>query len=312
MRGKVFRQVLVDMPFSLPESPAFGLSQIKSYLAQEMPTEVETNILYLNHDFYKYFGEEIYQLVNKDFYKFYKFDDNKFLWVDDLRKSGLEVEYFGGSLGNWIFRQEAYCEIEDNAQQYFEKYYTNQSDLIQKIIRTREHLHEQLVNYLEQYRLDEYDLVGFTSRFQQQTAALSLARLIKERNPECVTIIGGPNLEPPAGAAAAGLFKNIDYILSGRRFLIGYKQLVQALIRRDRSSIMKIPGVFCKDKNSDMESIDPYEASHEDDINALLDLDYDEFFYSLEQKLGNCYKHKVVFLETSRGCSWGEKKKVGS
>ncbi len=299
MKDKLMKQVLIDMPFSLPESPAFGLSQIKSYLAQEMPMEVETSILYLCHDFYQYFGEDIYKLVNKDFYKFYKFDENKYLWVDDLRKSGLEVEYFGGSLGDWIFRQEAFPEAKDNAEQYFSKYYVGQNNLVEQILSKRESLHEQLIKYLIQYHLDEYDIVGFTCRFQQMAPALSMARLIKERSPNCIIVMGGPSLEPPAGASIANMLHPVDYVLSGRRFLIGYKELLRSLIKRDTRTALSIPGVFSKEKNGSISGVDLYEASAEDDINTLLKIDYDDYFQSVKQKLGDDNKHRVVFLETS-------------
>ena len=115
----MIKLALIDMPFSLPECSAFGITQIRSYLNANYKKQVKTDIFYLNHDFYNFFGEPIFHLVNHDFFDFYKFDNNKHLWVDKLKKSGLEGEYFGGLLGDWIFRKEAFPLAEDNTEAFF-------------------------------------------------------------------------------------------------------------------------------------------------------------------------------------------------
>ena len=295
------------MPFSLPENAAFGLTQIKTYLDNELPDLVETNIFYLNHDFLDYFGEDLYQIVNYDFYDYYKFQKNRHLWIDTLRKSGMEVDYFGGMLGDWIFRMEAFGCCDDNADQYFRSIYPNREDLFQKVLSKRAGLKKKLDECMHSNQLLQYNVIAFTSRFQQQMAALALAKIIKEHDAEIITVLGGPNCESPAGAAIASQLKNIDYVFSGRRFLIGFKKFIEILHSGDKSNIETIKGVFTQNKNSLTDENNRNELSDEECIDTLLNLNYDSYFQSVSTKLKGRQTDPILFLETSRGCSWGEK-----
>ncbi len=301
-----FRQVLIDMPFSLIECAAFGISQLKTYLDISCKDLVETDILYFNHDFYFFFGEEIYNYVNHDFFNFYKFHNNKHLWVDNLRKSGLEVEYYNGMLGDWIFREAAFPKLIDNAEVYFKKY--NYDPRIQSLIhQRRKEIDAFLESLIVKYDLLRYDIIGFTSRFQQLTSALALARILKSKKPDIIITIGGPNCEPPAGSIIAKNCKNIDYVMSGRRFLHGYKEFLYQLAS-GTVDMKKITGLFSYEegKVNGFANCDIYGISDEDDINDLLEINYDSYFESLKRHGLQDIVHPVLFFETSRGCSWGE------
>ena len=298
---------LIDMPFSLIECSAFGLTQIKTHLDNRYADAVKTDILYLNHDFYTYFGKDVYQMVNHDFYDFYKFDTNPHMWVDKLKKSGLEVEYFSAMLGEWIFRAAAFPSLDDNEEAYFKQFPLKKADLKALIMEKRSTLLLYMQKLIERYKIDRYDLVGFTSRFQQQTAAIALSRLLKESNSSVITVMGGPNCEPPAGATLAYHIDSIDYILSGRRFLIGFEQMIQCIMDNNKEQIESIQGLFSKKKNAVIFPNIAYEASEEDNIDNLVNLNYDSYFHSIESKLPNETISPILFLETSRGCSWGEK-----
>ena len=246
-------------------------------------------------------------MVNHDFYDFYKIETNPHMWVDKLKKSGLEVEYFSAMLGEWIFRTAAFPSLEDNDEAYFKQFPLENVELKAFIMEKRSTLLFYMQKLNDKYKIDRYDLVGFTSRFQQQTAAIALSRLLKERNNSIITVMGGPNCEPPAGATLAYHIDSIDYILSGRRFLIGFEQMVQYIMDNNREQIESIQGLFSKHKNAVVFPNITYEASEEDNIDNLLDLNYDSYFQSIESKLPDETISPILFLETSRGCSWGEK-----
>ena len=303
----MIKLALIDMPFSLPECAAFGITQIRSYLNKNYRNQVETDIYYLNHDFYDYFGEELFHLVNHDFYDFYKFDNNKHLWVDKLKKSGLEVEYFGGMLGDWIFRQEAFPESGDNTKEYFQRYFPNNNEIKREIMQKVKGISLFLEKLIDLYNLIDYEIVGFTSRFQQQTAALAMANHLKKRKSSVCTVLGGPNCEPPAGAALARKLNQIDYIFSGRRFLTGFGKFIDYFSNGQFDDILCIPGVFNRENTNSEQQVDPYIMSEEDDIDFLTELDYDSYFESVQHHFSKNNIQPILFFETSRGCSWGEK-----
>ena len=94
------------MPFALKECPAFGLTQIKDDLTLHLAGSVHCDLLYLNHAFYQIAGEDIFRFVNGDFYGYYRFEDNYHYMIEEHQKSGLDVEYNGAELGNWIFSKK--------------------------------------------------------------------------------------------------------------------------------------------------------------------------------------------------------------
>lgn len=306
--------ILIDMPFSLPECPAFGLTQLKSYADASYGERVQTNILYLNHDFYHYMGEDFYKTVSADFYDFYKFSKNKNMWVDNLEKSGLEVDYFNGGIGDWFFRNEAFPDAFDNTEIFFSNVKFKDKEFQRNTLEKRAEVGSFLETLIDQYHIDSSDIVGFTSRFQQQMAALALARRLKERKPEILIFIGGPNCEPPAGAELAKNIEMVDYVLSGRRFLKGFGQFIDYYLEGSKEKIGTITGVYTCGVQPAAYLDYPlkrtgFEMGEEDDISDFIELNYDSYFQSLEEKKLIDVIEPVLFFETSRGCQWGEKER---
>jgi ribosomal peptide maturation radical SAM protein 1 len=78
-----------------------------------------------------------------------------------------------------------------------------------------------------QARLDEHarslaeevaassDVVGFTCSFAQLFASLLVARRIKEKNPECVIVLGGPSVSSAVGPSLLREYPFVDYIVQG-------------------------------------------------------------------------------------------------
>jgi ribosomal peptide maturation radical SAM protein 1 len=114
--------------------------------------------------------------------------------------------------------------------------------------------------------------VGFTSTFQQNVASLALARRLKERYPEIVTIFGGANFDGVMGVEYHRAFSDIDHFVSGP----GERALPLLLGGTPLTGISEVP-------------------------------DYGEYFERAE-RLGILDRESVLLpFESSRGCWWGEK-----
>ena len=81
---------------------------------------------------------------------------------------------------------------------------------------------------LEEFRIADYDIVGFTTTFEQNLASLALARLIKERWPDKAIVFGGGNCEGEMGRELHRSFPWIDFVCSGEGER-SFPQLVDAI-----------------------------------------------------------------------------------
>src|ERR671915_1678184 len=81
--------------------------------------------------------------------------------------------------------------------------------------RVRQEIDGFLDACLERYRVAEYDLVGFTSTFQQNVGSLALAKRIKQKWPHILTAMGGANCEGTMGLELSRSFEWMDFIFSG-------------------------------------------------------------------------------------------------
>ena len=146
-----------------------------------------------------------------------------------------------------------------------------------------------------------FDVVGITSTFYQNGAALALAKRLKERSPETRVVLGGANCDGEMGLAQMENFEFLDYVFSGEvdfefpKFMITLEQggdlnEVRGLIRREDGRIVQ--GL----KSSPVHDMDKLPVPTFDD-------------YIEERKRYGLYDPEslVLPLESSRGCWWGAK-----
>lgn len=149
-----------------------------------------------------------------------------------------------------------------------------------------------------------FDVVGFSSTFQQNVASLALARRIKERSPRTRTVFGGANFEGEMGPAQVRAFAPIiDYAVVGEA-----DAALPALLRAIAGGVSPagIRGVVWHDAEG---------VHHDGQTDPVSDLDslpvprYDDYF-ERASRLGllddKDYAWAIPF-ETSRGCWWGKK-----
>src|ERR1700733_13259750 len=152
----------------------------------------------------------------------------------------------------------------------------------------------------------KYDIVGFSSTFEQNCAAIALACKVKENFPNIVTVFGGANYLPPMGPEFLKL-DGIDYIVCGEGEL-AINGFLEALSAGRRGC--SVSGVYCSGpccSNIAQSGDDLEQTERPRDLDAVAVPNYDSYFTSLE-KVKKTHGGLVVtprmFLESARGCWW--------
>jgi ribosomal peptide maturation radical SAM protein 1 len=278
---------LINMPFADWNQPSFALSQLAGLTRREYPDRFDVRVCYLNQDFVEYMGLSLYDEIISGF------------------------EHQGTGIGEWLFRQIAFPELDDNAEEYFARYYPTAQWKAFKdtVIRKRAGLEEFCRSIIARYELDRMDIVGFTSMFAQTVPSLALARLIKLSNPGAVTLIGGANCEIPMGAVIAKNVATVDFVFSGPA-LLSFPEFLDSFMHNDLDGASKIRGVLSRENSSGQ--VVASAVGREREIDDFFEPDYGSFIKSLEDRpalMGALSEsnHPRLYFETSRGCWWGER-----
>ena len=282
---------LLVLPFNWYHLPSLGCTQLESVLREQFGDRVDARVLYLNHD--------IAQRVGLEFY-------------DEIRSNEASLN---AALPEWLSRRAAFPEADDNAGVYFRRYFqgSRTGEFVERVRHLGEEMPELFDALVEKYDLANADVVGCSSMFFETNAAIAVHRRIKQRNPKCVTLLGGATCESPSGEEIARLVPEIDYVFSGTA-LKSLPALIENLLSGQPDANDRIPGVFSK-RNCGYAEIDGVkkrfrsvdsspQSRHIDDY---IRLDFTTFFESFDRlSAGNDIKALLPF-ETSRGCWWGER-----
>lgn len=277
--------VLVNMPFADRRRPSFALSQLSALVQRDFPGDFAVRVCYLNHEFVRFFGPAEYDAIAED------------------------MDFHVAGVGDWMFRQIAFPGLSDNKDEYFTRYFSgpDKATLRRRILDRRESLRDFLDSLADRYRFAEADLLGFSSMFTQNLPSLAMAQLVKERNPDVVTLMGGANCEAPMGAALAANAPQLDFVFSGPS-LLTFPEFLRCVLDEDLDRAHTIPGIVtrrnCQEKR--------YRKAigRNADIDDYFDPDYSAFKESFDRM--NAYSPQgrvepMLFFETSRGCWWGER-----
>jgi ribosomal peptide maturation radical SAM protein 1 len=275
------RIALVNMPFAMADRPSIQCGLLKSGLKR---AGHDVDVLYLNLELAAELGGSFYREISH------------------LRTDLL--------LGEWLFSvaafdhladEDAYREACPSLEQHCQRLGIDFEGLCQ--LRSQ-FLPAWIRRWTEGTDWSRYAAIGFTSTFEQNTAAFSLARRIKEMHPAVVTVFGGANFDGSMGKEYVRALSFIDYAVIGE----GDSALPRLIeqIARGRSAL-GLPGVVGRSNGA---LIDGGPSERVYDMNALPDPDYDEYFGTLfrlgrERVLGA--KPPLLLIETARGCWWGEK-----
>jgi magnesium-protoporphyrin IX monomethyl ester (oxidative) cyclase len=275
------------MPFSQIEFPAFGLTQINSVLQSRFP-ELDTEIIYINHEYAKYIGLHNYRGL---------FDTNQ------GANNGLQINtnpikdlFFG----DMLLPLEQRFEYDQKFVDYLKSSQITE-DQIELINNFKEKRENFLNDMIDKYELGTCDIIGFTSMFEQNVSSLVMASILKMRFPNIIIIFGGCNYAQPFGSIFSDVIKNVDFIFTGdaiesiQQFLVHYNT--------NKNQIPQIKGVISVGKQTNG---DIYEEGDEVSLNDDHQLNYDSYFESLSKCVPD-NNRSIIFFETSRGCWWGEK-----
>jgi radical SAM superfamily enzyme YgiQ (UPF0313 family)/uncharacterized protein (DUF433 family) len=220
----MYKVVLLNLPFTETQYPSIALTQIKYVLDEQFGRRVSTDICYLNHDFVGYLGSGLHTAILKGY------------------------EHFANGLAEWFFRQTAFPAAPDNTDEYLQRFYPGsqkQASFFYTLLKKRQGLDAFLDDMIEKYHISQAHLVGLTSMFTQNVACISMARKLKERNAQIVTVMGGANCETPMGEEIVKNVPAIDFVFSGPA-LISFPQFVGYRLSQDIEACHRISGVFSK------------------------------------------------------------------
>jgi len=292
------RIALVTMPLSHPRYPAFGLTQLKSLVEQQFPGKVQVDILYLNMEFVRFLG---------------------------VKQHGQLEHWFAGKptrmISEWLFRATAFPESPDNTREYYEKCLDGEDEATQGMRTLVSEKRPQMRGWLEeqiaQYKLGEAQMVGFTSFVNQNVSSFAMARVLKEKHPQLLTVMGGLSCESPAGQEIARQIQALDFVFSGSG-RVSFPQFVGHCLAGRMEACHHIDGVFSRENVGRVvcggacavpeggSNGQIREFGRDIDINEFPDLNYDSFLDAFEKTFPNGELKSALQLATSSGCAWGK------
>lgn len=174
------------------------------------------------------------------------------------------------------------------------------ADLEQDLLLPYERFVEECARTVE---WSSYDCVGFSAAMAQTLSSLLMVRMVKERAPSTLTILGGSEVTGPMGTSLLRVFPEIDLVVSGE----GERPLTAILETLQKGGDMAlIPGVLTRHSSGAQE----LKRSQISDLDTLPDPDYRSYFRLLSSL--PC-RHEIeddlaVPVEGSRGCWWANRK----
>ena len=215
-------------------------------------------------------------------------------------------------LGDWIFARAAFGESAPEPNLYLHTYRHELEPFAARFGRGLvylENLREQdaptfVEECLDAVTWNTYDVVGFTSIFAQNTAALALARALKSRHPRLITAFGGANFEDEMGVEYLRALPWIDYAVTGEGD-IAFPALLEAIAAHDDPP--RLPGVVRRTADG-LSSAGRAPIVH--DLDTLPDPHYADYFSAAAavELPAEVLRHPVKLpYESARGCWWGAK-----
>jgi ribosomal peptide maturation radical SAM protein 1 len=302
---------LVNPPFGAIERPSIGLSLLQAS-AQKAGFPCRT--IYANLAFAERIGLDLY------------------FWFSN---TGEYVDLFG----EWIFSGLLFPENEAATAEYIERFvlggYSETTfravvpgrDLFETLFETRQLAADFVEDLARDIVTSGATVVGCTSSFQQNCAALAILKRVHELDSSVVTLMGGPNCEEPMGQGLRRAFPWLDFVVSGEAET-AFPEMLKLILKHGRhapehlmppcviGAFRAVAGTGSQNVLGIVRNLDAIPlagAESKDargivrDLDALPTPDYSDYF---EQLARSPFAHDIspgLLLETSRGCWWGQK-----
>ena len=207
-------------------------------------------------------------------------------------------------VGDWLFSRAAFAAAAPDPENQFLDTVIEGFDADQ----LRQLRHDAVPAYLDRMMsiIDwgRFDVVGFTSTFQQNVASFALARRLKAAYPRLCTLFGGANFDEEMGRELVRSVPAIAYAINGEADR-AFPEFLEAIAgNRDPAAV---PGVMCR-RNGGLRVSEPRPPF--DRLDALPVPDYDEYFERVERLElipEGTRQHIDLPFESARGCWWGQK-----
>ncbi|TVL89354.1 RiPP maturation radical SAM C-methyltransferase [Streptomyces sp. SAJ15] len=276
------RVLLVNMPWSPIDLPSLALGILKRSVDERVPG-AHADVLHANLEFTDWITART-PFTSAD-YEYYALSS-----------------YFLGC-GDWVFSSALYDDPEWRVAEFT----AAMSDKLRpsRLEKTLQ-LHRTVPRFVreaaERIVAAAPDVVGFTSTFQQNTAALAAAKEIKRLAPHIVTVFGGANCDAEQGAAAHRNFPFVDHVIRGEGEA-AFPALLTAL--RDGGALDAVPGL-CHRGPDGASVVNPMSTRPLPPA-AILPPDYTGYFERLAASTARAWVEPKLVVEGARGCWWGEK-----
>ena len=283
--------LLVSMPFGPLLSPSLGLSLLQPQVeARGLTCRVD----YFTLPFAERIGEPLYSRIT----------------TENRAMSRAFV-------GEWIFSHALFDWDEAQDERYLTDVLMQPPSWlgrnptrppapsqVRAILRARDNAAAFVDWCAEQVAAAQPAIVGLTSVFQQHLASLALAKRVKARLPGTFIVLGGANCEATMGLETVRQFPFVDAVVSGEGDRTFGDLALQLTGRTPRTDLA---GVITQASAAAGPSAAPAVPAAVADLDALPYPEYRDFFEQFERsRFGRAWQPSV-FVETSRGCWWGEK-----
>ncbi|MFD0163279.1 RiPP maturation radical SAM C-methyltransferase [Streptomyces decoyicus] len=281
--SRCLRIALVNMPWARIHAPSIQCGLLQS-IARRAGHECDSH--YLNIEFAAFFGSKAYDAIA------------------NIASERLHL------MGEWLFSYAAFGEVTAD-DQYFGEYPEVKSIWDELTGKGLDDLSEMRRRTLPDWIAEcaakpvwgEYDVIGFTSTFMQNTASLALGKMIKQFHPGVTLVYGGANFDGDMGAEYAKKLPWLDYVVAGEGDLV-FPALLNNLAD---GTDTPLPGVL---RYAATHLPPATDAERPQVLDQLPTPDYRDYFAWLErfdrtQLLGRAPVQLPV--EFSRGCWWGQK-----
>lgn len=269
---------LVVPPFVPVNQPSLGVSSLVAVLKN---AGFAVEACYLNLDYLKTIGEELYNYLSNSFRGSFLSGEYLFtpaLWPDQ-------------ELG-WPEYEKVYALRKQEKLRGMGRPEKSKEDsrLSKELDRLFRESNEIVTSWAGKLLEDGPRIVGFSTTFQQTIPSLALARKIKELSDgSVITLIGGANCRGDMGQALLDNFSWIDYVVSGEG-----ENIIADLVRDilDHSVMEPIPRRLIQ-------------AQPVTDMDQLPVPDFHDYFKCCNDEDFSFTSHLPA--ESSRGCWWGSK-----
>jgi len=244
-----FRVLLMNMPFVSISRPAIGISILKAVLRED---GIACDVAYPNLSYAEWESLDTYSLLDE------KISDALFT-------------------GDWLFGQYLFgAKLDLQSYAATLQQYLDDDEKFARVLAARERIGPFLLQCMDKYRVADYDVVGFTSTFEQNLASLAMAHLIKQTYPDKAIVFGGGNCEGSMGLSLHRNFPWVDYVCTGEGERC-FAELIRTI--RAGTSAEGIEGVVYRDGDR---SVDNGPPAPIEDLDSVPIPDFDDYFHELD------------------------------